>query len=84
MTNTMRKKIGQVLAAHALRGGVANVEVREEVRQTGNGQVKIINVIPVMTDTERETAKKRIGNDLHEIFTRIRAELGLDSESIEK
>ena len=84
MTNTMRKKIGQVSAAHALCGSAANVEVREEVRQTGNGQVKIINVIPVMTDTERETAKKRIGNDLYEIFTRIRAELGLDSESTEK
>ena len=84
MTNTMRKKIGQVLTAHALCRGTANVEVREEVRQTDNGQVRIINVIPIMTDMEREATKKRIGNDLYEIFSRILVELGLDSESTEK
>ena len=83
MTNTVRKGMRQTSTAYTLSGGAANVGVRE-VKQTGDGQMKVIHVVPVMTDAERDAAKKRIGNDLYEIFTRIRAELGLDSESTEK
>lgn len=56
----------------------------EEVMQTGNEQAKVINTVPVMTDTERDAAKKRIGSDLYEIFMRIQAELNLDNESAKK
>lgn len=56
----------------------------EEVIQTGNEQVKVIHTVPVMTDTERDAAKRRIGSDLYEIFMRIQAELNLDSESHKK
>ena len=50
----------------------------KNVKQTGNKQVKVIHVVPNMTDTERAAAKKRIGNDLHEIFMQIQTELHLD------
>ena len=83
MTSTMRKRIVQTSTAYTLSGGAADVEVRE-VKQTGNEPVKVIHTVPVMTDTEREATKKRIGNDLYEIFTRIQKELGLDNEFAEK
>lgn len=51
----------------------------EEVMQTGNKQTKVIHTVPVMTDTERDAAKKRVGSDLYEIFMRIQAELHLDN-----
>lgn len=71
--------IGQTSTAYTLSRGVENVGA-EEVMQTGNEQVKMIHTVPVMTDTERDAAKKRIGSDLYEIFLRIQAELNLDSE----
>ena len=80
---TMRKGIGQTSTAYTLSGGAANVGV-EGVRPTGNEQVKVIHNVPVMTDTEREAAKKRIGSDLYEIFMRIQAELRLDNEPTKK
>ena len=83
MTNTARKGIVQTSTTYTLSGGVANVGVRE-VKQTGNGQMKVIHVVPVMTDTEREAAKKRIGSDLYEIFVRIQTELNLDNEITQK
>jgi len=55
-----------------------------EAKRTSNEQVKVIHVVPDMTDTERDAAKKRIGNDLYEIFMRIQAELHLDNEFDEK
>ena len=83
MTNTARKGIVQTSTAYTLSGGAANVGVRE-VKQTGDDQMKVIHVVPVMTDAERNATKKRIGNDLYEIFTRIQAELNLDSEITQK
>ena len=79
----MRKRIGQTSTAYTLSRGVANVEDRE-AKRTSNEQVKVIHVVPDMTDTERDAAKKRIGNDLYEIFMRIQAELHLDNEFDEK
>lgn len=43
--------------------------------KTNNEQIKVIHTVPVMTDTERNAAKKRIGSDLYEIFMRIQTEL---------
>jgi len=83
MTSAVRKRIGQTSTAYTLSRGVANVETRGASR-TGNEKFKVIHVVPDMTDTEREAAKKRIGNDLYEIFTRIQAELHLDNEFDEK
>lgn len=45
---------------------------------TGKEQAKVIHTVPVMTDTERDAAKKRIGSDLYEIFMRIQIELNLE------
>ena len=78
-----RKGIRQTSTAYTLSGGVANVGA-EEVKQTGNEQVTVIHTIPVMTDTERNAAKKRIGSDLYEIFVRIQAELQFDNENLQK
>ncbi len=75
--------IGQTSTAYTLNRGVANVGV-EEVRQTDSKRVKVIHTLPVMTDAERDLAKKRIGNDLYEILMRIQAELQLDSEIFKK
>ncbi len=74
--------IGQTSTAYTLSRGVANVGV-EEVRQTDNKRVKVIHTLPVMTEAERDAAKKRIGNDLYEIFMRIQAELHLDNEILQ-
>lgn len=46
--------------------------------KTNNGQPKVIHTVPVMTDTERDAAKRRIGSDLYEIFMRIQVELNLE------
>ena len=51
----------------------------EGARQTGNAQIEIIHTVPVMTDTERNAAKIRIGSDLYDIFMRIQAQLGIDN-----
>ena len=56
----------------------------EEVKQTETEQMKVIHTLPVMTDAERNVAKKRIGSDLYEIFMRIQAELCLDNENLQK
>ena len=56
----------------------------EEVKQVDDEQMKVIHTIPVMTDAERDAAKKRIGSDLYEIFMRIQAELCLDNECLQK
>jgi hypothetical protein len=83
MTSTVRKGIGQAQATYSLSGGVANVKARG-VKRNSNEQVKVVHVIPDMTDTERDVAKKRIGNDLHEIFLRIQEELNLGNELAQK
>lgn len=83
-TLTRRNKgIRQTSTAYTLSGGAANVGV-EEVRQTETEQMKVIHTLPVMTDAERNVAKKRIGSDLYEIFMRIQAELCLDNENLQK
>ena len=38
-------------------------------------QVKVIHTTPAMSDTQRERAMKRAGNDLYEVFTRIQEKL---------
>jgi len=53
-------------------------------KRTNNEQVKVIHVVPDMADTERNAAKKRIGNDLYEIFMCIQEELDLDYELAQK
>lgn len=78
-----KNNIGQTSTAYTLSRGVDNVGVRE-VMQTGNEQPKVIHTVPVMTDTERNAAKKRIGSDLYEIFMRIQAELNIDNELLKK
>jgi len=83
MTSAIRERIDQTAAAYTLSGGVANVEVAG-VKRIGESQVKVIHVVPLMTDTERDAAKKRIGSDLYEIFMRIQEELNLDNEFAEK
>lgn len=45
-----------------------------------NKEIKIIHKTPNMADIEREKNKKRIGNDLYEIFLRIQKELKPDNE----
>ena len=37
--------------------------------------VKIIDTVPTMSDAEQDKTKKRIGNDLYEIFLKIKDEL---------
>lgn len=78
-----KNNIGQTSMAYTLSRGVDNVGVGE-IMQTGNEQTKVIHTVPVMTDTERNAAKKRIGSDLYEIFIRIQAELNLDNELLKK
>lgn len=79
-----KNNIGQTSTAYTLNRGVDNVGVREVMQTTGNEQPKVIHTVPVMTDTERDAAKKRIGSDLYEIFMRIQAELHLDNELLKK
>jgi hypothetical protein len=38
-------------------------------------QIKVIHIIPDMTEAERASAKKRISNDLYEVFSRIKVQL---------
>lgn len=78
-----KNNIGQTSTAYTLSRGVDNVGV-EEVMQTSNEQPKVIHTVPIMTDTERDAAKKRIGSDLYEIFMRIQAELHLDNGLLKK
>lgn len=78
-----KNNIGQTSTAYTLSRGVDNVGVRE-VMQTNKEQPKVIHTVPVMTDTERDATKKRIGSDLYEIFMRIQAELHLDNELLKK
>ena len=64
MISSMRKRIEQTSTAYILGGGAANVKT-EGVQKTGNERVKIIHTVPIMTDAERDAAKKRIGSDLY-------------------
>jgi len=45
-------------------------------------QIKIIHSIPNLSDVERESIKKIISNDLHEIFFRIQSKIKFESECI--
>ena len=42
-------------------------------------QMTIIHTTPVMADDEKQKAKKRIGNDLYVIFSRIQEQLKSES-----
>ena len=79
----MCKGIGQTSTAYTLNGGAVNVGV-EGIAQLSNKPMKVIHTVPVMKDTERDAAKKRIGSDLYDIFVRIQVELGLDNEIMKK
>jgi len=45
-----------------------------------NKEFQIIHITPKMDEEERERKKKRIGNDLHDVFSRIKEELKIESE----
>jgi hypothetical protein len=59
---------------------VASKQTKKEVTKEQK-PMRIIHTVPNMTDYERSMAKKRIGSDLCEIFSRVYSKLNVESET---
>lgn len=66
--------IGQNTPQYISNRGVC-VADRKRAVKNADVQIKVIHIIPDMTEAERASAKKRIGNDLYEVFSRIKMQL---------
>lgn len=65
---------GQITPAYVFTGGVGMVD--DDVLQ----QIEVIHTVPVMTDTERRVAEKRVSNDLFTVLSAIFNKLNVESE----
>ena len=54
-------------------GGICLIDKRCEEEKTQ--RFEVIHTVPNMTEAERESATKRIGNDLYEVILRIKETL---------
>jgi len=78
----------QVNPAYVSTRGVKHMGVTDTVRSIASQknvvavvpQMKVVSITPKMTEAQRTSAQKRIGNDLFEVFIRIQEHLKSDNE----